>query len=312
MRVGNSLRKIPPSFSDLTFAQIESEPPVPTLYPLKAVDEATAFIVEQCACRPKVGLVLGSGLSGLADAVTQAAVISYEDIPHFPLSTAPGHAGRLVVGVLGNVPVCVMQGRFHFYEGYGLPQVTFPIRVMHRMGIRTMILTNAAGGINVDFQVGDLMLIEDHINFVGMSGHNPLMGPNADEFGPRFPAANHMYSKELRQLAQSVAAQHGFEIQSGVYTYLSGPSFETPAEVRMLRVLGADAVGMSTVPEAQVARHAGMDVLAVSTITNLAIDALDAMAEPTHDEVQAAGALIVPKLTQLLLGIITQLANRAS
>ena len=284
---------------------------MPTLYPLKAIDEATAFIHNQSAWRPEVGLVLGSGLSGLADAVTQAVVIPYGEIPHFPLSTAPGHAGRLVVGELGDVPVCVMQGRFHFYEGYALPQVTFPIRVMQRMGIRTLVLTNAAGGINAGFQVGDLMLIEDHINFVGMSGHNPLIGPNADEFGPRFPAANHMYSKNLRKMAQSVAAQLGLELRTGVYTYLSGPSFETPAEVRMLRVLGADAVGMSTVPEAQVARHAGMDVLAVSTITNIAIDELDAGSEPTHDEIQAAGALIVPKLTQLLLGIIAKLGTRA-
>ncbi len=274
---------------------------------LAPYDETAQHIRKQLAVEPEIGLILGSGLSGLADRVQHATVLPYEDIPRFPTSTVAGHAGRLVIGTLNDAPVCVMQGRFHFYEGYSLQQVTFPIRVMQRMGIRTLILTNAAGGLNPSFSVGDLMLIQDHINFVGMVGHNPLSGPNLDEFGPRFPAANHIYSKSLRDLALAVAQEQGIHLQRGVYTFLSGPNFETPAEIRMLRLLGTDAVGMSTVPEALVAHHAGMDVLAVSTITNMTIDNLDAQAEPSHEEVQAAGAVIIPKLTNLLLGIVSQL-----
>jgi purine-nucleoside phosphorylase len=202
-----------------------------------------------------------------------------------------------------------MQGRFHAYEGYSLQQTTFPVRVMQRMGVRTLILTNAAGGVNSDFAVGDLMLIEDHINFAGMTGFNPLVGPNLDDFGPRFPATNRTYTRRLRELASRVAAQNALPMHRGVYIFLSGPSFETPAEVRMLRRLGADAVGMSTVPEALIAHHAGMEVLAVSTITNVAIDDLEAEAEPTHEEVQVAGAVIVPRLSQLLLGVLEQLQD---
>ncbi|HXF64245.1 MAG TPA: purine-nucleoside phosphorylase, partial [Caldilineaceae bacterium] len=224
----------------------------------------------------------------------------------------PGHTGRLVLGQLAGVPVCVMQGRFHYYEGYSLQQVTFPIRVMQRMGVHTLILTNAAGGLNPAFAVGDLMVLEDHINFLGMAGHNPLRGPNLDEFGVRFPAANRAYSRRLRELAVDVAAEQGLVLRRGVYCMVGGPNFETPAEIRMLRALGADAVGMSTVPEALVAHHAGMDVLAISTITNVAIDRIDAAYEPTHEEVQQAGALIVPRLTTLLLGVLEKLAMKPS
>jgi purine-nucleoside phosphorylase len=197
-----------------------------------------------------------------------------------------------------------MQGRFHAYEGYSLQQTTLPVRVMQRMGVRTLILTNAAGGVNPNFAVGDLMLIEDHINLAGMAGFNPLIGPNLEEFGPRFPAMNHTYTRRLRKLATAVGAQHALPLRRGVYIFLSGPTFESPAEIRLLRRLGADAVGMSTVPEAVVAHHAGMEVLAISTITNVCIDELDAEGEPTHEEVQAAGAVIVPRLTQLLMGVL--------
>ncbi|RIK34217.1 MAG: purine-nucleoside phosphorylase, partial [Chloroflexi bacterium] len=232
-------------------------------------DEAADRILRQTRHRPTLGLILGSGLGSLADAVESPTVVDYADIPHFPLSTVPGHSGRLVIGQLAGAPVCVMQGRFHYYEGYSLQQTTLPVRVMQRMGVRTLILTNAAGGLNPAFAVGDLMLVEDHINFVGMAGNNPLRGPNLDAFGPRFPAANRTYSKHLRDLALEVAARRGLTLQRGVYIMLAGPNFETPAEIRMLRILGGDAVGMSTVPEALVAHHAGMDVLAISTITNL-------------------------------------------
>lgn len=271
-------------------------------------DEAAEHLLRQTRHRPTVGLVLGSGLSDLAGAVESPSIVDYADIPHFPLSTVAGHAGRLVIGQLAGTPVCVMQGRFHYYEGYSLQQTTLPIRVMQRMGVRTLILTNAAGGLNPSFAVGDLMVIEDHINFVGMAGNNPLRGPNLEQFGPRFPAVNRTYSARLRALAAEVGPVRGPALQHGVYIMLAGPNFETPAEIRMLRALGGDAVGMSTVPEALVAHHAGMEVLAISTITNLTIDTLDATGEPSHEEVQAAGKVIVPRLSDLLLGLVGRLA----
>lgn len=272
-------------------------------------DEAAQAILARTAHRPTVGLVLGSGLSGLADAVDDPTVIPYGEIPHFPVSTVPGHRGRLVMGRLAGIPICVMQGRMHFYEGYSMQEVTLPLRVMRRMGVETVILTNAAGGLNPAFHVGDLMLLEDHIFFPGMAGHNPLRGPNVDAFGPRFPAVNRTYTRELRDLAHSVAADLGLTLQSGIYAMLAGPNFESPAEIRYLRGSGADAVGMSTVPEALVARHADMRVLAISTITNLTIAQVDATVEPSDEEVQIAGAQIVPKLTALLMGVLTRLAE---
>ena len=248
--------------------------------------------------------MLGSGLSVLADQIEQADVIPYAEIPHFPVSTVQGHAGEMVIGALAGKPVIAMHGRVHYYEGYSPQQVTFPLRVMQRLGVSTLILTNAAGGLNPTFAVGDLMLIEDHINFVGMAGANPLRGPNLAEFGPRFPAANRVYTRRLRDLALTVANREEIVLQRGVYVALSGPNFESPAEVRMLRTLGGDAVGMSTAPEAIVAHHAGMDVLAISTITNLAVAEMDAAGEPTHEEVMEAGRIIVPRLTTLLLGVL--------
>jgi len=279
-----------------------------TAFTLAHYDKAAAYIRSRTQHIPTIGLVLGSGLGPLADQIEAADVISYGDIPHFPVSTVQGHAGRLVVGKLAGAPICAMQGRFHFYEGYTLSQVTLPVRVMKRLGIETLILTNAAGGVNPTFKVGDMMVIEDHINLVGMTGNNPLMGPNLEAFGTRFPPLNRAYTRRLRQLADAVAAEQGMSLQHGVYTWLSGPNFETPAEIRMLRTLGTDAVGMSTVPEATVAHHAGMEVLALSTITNICIDTLDAENEPTHEEVNAAGKIIVPRLTQLLMGVLKKLA----
>ena len=270
-------------------------------------DEAASYIRWHTPIAPRVGLILGSGLNSLAEQVEDAHIIPYSDIPGFPTSTAPGHKGRLVIGHLAGASVCVMQGRFHYYEGYSLQQVTAPVRVMKLLGVETLILTNAAGGLNPNFAVGDLMLIEDHINFPGMAGHNPLRGPNLEEFGPRFPSANRTYTKRLRTLADQVAAQQGIGLRHGVYAAVAGPSFETPAEIRMLRMLGGDAVGMSTVHEALVARHADMEVLGISTITNQAIDSLDAVDEPTHEEVLEAGKIVVPKLSRLLLGILTEL-----
>lgn len=270
-------------------------------------EEAARFILARVTVPPTVGLILGSGLNTLADQIEDATIIPYEEIPHFPHSTAPGHAGRLVVGTLAGQTVCAMQGRFHYYEGYSLQQTTLPVRVMQRMGVRTLIVTNAAGGLNPAFGVGDLMLIEDHINFIGMAGNNPLRGPNLDEFGVRFPPANRVYTARLRHLAAEVAQAHSIRLQRGVYVVLAGPNFESPAEIRFLRTMGGDAVGMSTVPETLVAHHAGMEVLGISSITNVAIDQLDASAEPSGDEVNAAGKVIVPRLTQLLLGVLERL-----
>ena len=277
-------------------------------FTVRDYDEAAQAILACTSHRPTVGLVLGSGLSGLADAVEDAAILPYGEIPHFPVSTVPGHRGRLVIGRLAGMPVCVMQGRLHFYEGYSMQEVTLPMRVMRRMGVTTLILTNAAGGLNPAYHVGDLMLLEDHLFLPGMAGHSPLRGPNLDEFGPRFPAVNRTYTRELRELAQKVAVGQGLPLLSGVYAMVAGPNFESPAEIRWLRQVGADAVGMSTVPEAIVARHADMRVLAVSTITNVTVAQVDAATEPSDEEVQAAAAQIVPKLTRLLMGVLERLA----
>lgn len=278
-------------------------------FTLAHYDEAAAFIRSRTHHAPTVGLILGSGLSGLAEQIAAADVIPYAEIPHFPVSTVAGHAGRLVIGELAGATVCAMQGRFHFYEGYTMQQVTFPVRVMRRLGVTSLIVTNAAGGVNPGFQTGDIMAIEDHINLVGMAGANPLSGPNLEEFGPRFPPVNRVYTRRLRQLAAEVAADAGITLRRGVYVQLSGPNFETPAEIRMVRAWGADAVGMSTVAETVVAHHAGMEVLGLSTITNVAVDVLDADVEPSHQEVMDAGKIIVPRLTSLLLGVLERLQH---
>lgn len=254
-----------------------------------------------------IGMVLGSGLNPLAEAIEGAEAVPYEEIPHFSSSTAPGHAGRLVVGQLAGQPVVAMQGRNHFYEGYSAEEITFPIRVMKRLGVRKLILTNAAGGVNPGFRAGDLMLIVDHLNFVGMAGQNPLIGPNATAFGTRFPSMTHAYARSLRKAALEAAQELGISLRQGVYAFLAGPNFETPAEVRYLRQVGADAVGMSTVPEALVAVHAGIEVLGISTITNVAVDQLDSDKETSEEEVMETGRIVVPQLTALLTAVLGRL-----
>jgi purine-nucleoside phosphorylase len=251
--------------------------------------------------------VLGSGLSSLGDAVTEADIIPFSQVPHFPLSTVAGHHGRLILGKLEKQSVLVLQGRVHYYEGYSMSQITLPVRLMHRLGIQTFIVTNAAGGMNPTFSPGDLMLIKDHINMLGMAGHNPLRGPNDETEGVRFPDMTEPYSAELRQLAHSVAAEHDFALQEGVYAYVAGPSYETPAELNLLRLAGGDAVGMSTVPSVIVARHAGMRVLGISTITNLAVPNPAPGTVLTHEEVLETGRRIIPRLTTLLHGILKRL-----
>lgn len=278
------------------------------LYTRADYERAVEVIRSRTQQAVKVGLVLGSGLGGLADQLENPTIISYADIPGWPLSTVHGHAGQLVIGVLEGCPVVAQQGRAHYYEGYTMQQVTFPIRVMRALGVETVILTNAAGGINQSYRVGDVMMLNDHINFVGMVGNNPLMGPNDDMLGERFVGMSHTYDRGLRAAARQVAEEAGVTLREGVYACLSGPQFETPAEVRMLRVIGADAVGMSTANEVLVARHGGMKVLVFSGITNEAIDVLDSEGDTNHEEVLEAGVVIVPRLTALLRGVLRTLA----
>jgi purine-nucleoside phosphorylase len=282
------------------------ESPVLTRADIQAASEV---IRRHTAHQPTVGLILGSGLGGLADAVEAADSIGCDQIPRWPRSTVQGHQGCLVIGRLEGQTVMALQGRVHFYEGYSMQEVTFPVRVMQVMGIQALIVTNAAGGINKNFRTGDLMLITDHINLVGMAGRNPLIGPNDDELGVRFPEMSTAYDRELCERARRVAAQAGIALREGVYACLAGPNFETPAEIRMLRTLGADAVGMSTVPEVIVARHARIRVLGLSGITNVAVDTPGADSDhaPDHKEVLEAGTMIVPKLTALIRGVLASM-----
>lgn len=280
-----------------------------TQFSLNDYDEAAAYIRAQITHPPVVGLILGSGLSPLAESIEDGVRIPYGQIPHSPVSTVEGHAGQLVIGQLAGVAVCAMQGRFHFYEGYTPHQITFPVRVMQRLGVGKLIVTNAAGGLNPAFRAGDLMLIEDHLNFVGMAGNHPLYGPNVPEFGLRFPSMTKAYSPRLRTLLRDTADELQIPVQRGVYAMVAGPSFETPAEVRFLRNAGADAVGMSTAPEVIVAHHAGMEVLGISSITNVAVDVTDSDADTSHTEVLETGAMIVPRLTRLLMGVIERMAG---
>ena len=268
---------------------------------------AAEAIRARSAHQPRIGLVLGSGLGSLADAVENPDVIPYGDIPHWPVGTVAGHSGRLLIGTLEGKTVLVMQGRAHFYEGFTPQQITFPVRVMKLLGIDTYLVTNAAGGMNPSFKAGDLMLIRDHINIPGMAGNNPLRGPNVDEFGPRFPDMTEAYTPALRQLAHKVAAASEITLQEGVYAFVSGPNYESPAELRYLTGIGADAVGMSTVPSVLVARHAGMRILGVSTITNLALPDPPPGQETTHEEVMETGRIVIPKLTALLRGVLADL-----
>ncbi len=269
--------------------------------------EAAAAIRQWSHLQPKIGLILGSGLNPLAEEAEDARRIPYSAIPHFPPTSVIGHAGQLVIGRLAGRAVLILQGRAHAYEGISLQQATLPVRVMHELGITTLIVTNAAGGINPNFRAGDLMLITDHIGLSAMVGHNPLWGPNDDTLGPRFPAMSKAYDPALRRLALAVAAEQGIALHQGVYCGLAGPAFETPAEVRFLRLIGADACGMSTVPEVMVACHMGMRVLAFSAISNMAIDNVDAPTEATHQEVLEAGRLLAPKLLRLLRQVVAAL-----
>ena len=271
-------------------------------FTLEQIDQVANAVRSKLTLSPRVGLILGSGLNDLAASVQNAVTIPYRDLPNWPVSTVEGHVGRLVIGELEGQPVFVMQGRVHFYEGYSMGQVTLPVRVMQRLGLEIMIVTNAAGGVNPDFIPGDVMLITDNLNLMGMSGLNPLMGPNLDELGPRFPDMSQAYDKELSAVARKISKEHGITLREGVYCGLSGPSFESPADLRFLRQAGSDAVGMSTVPEVIVARHGGLRVLGLSGISNKAN--LDGSTVTTHQEVIEAGKVITPKMEMIIRGVL--------
>jgi purine-nucleoside phosphorylase len=272
---------------------------------LEIIDRVASLVRARMKIQPRIGLILGTGLGGLADAVQQPTIIPYSDLTGWPVSTVVGHSGRLVIGELDGQTLLVMQGRIHYYEGYNMGQVTLPVRVMQRLGIEILIVTNAAGAINPDYEPGDVMLITDHLNLAGMAGLNPLIGPNLEAFGPRFPDMSQAYDRALCQLARQVAKERNILLHEGVYVGLSGPSFETPADLRFLRTAGADSVGMSTVPEVTVARHGGTRVLGFSGISNKAN--LDGNTVTSHEEVLAAGSLIVPKLEMLIRGVLRAL-----
>jgi purine-nucleoside phosphorylase len=276
-----------------------------TFVTLEHIDQAAAAVRQRTSHKPRVGMILGSGLNSLAESVGKADLIPYSELPNWPISTVFGHAGRLVIGELEGQTIMVMQGRIHFYEGYSLSQITLPIRVMLRLGLEMMFVTNAAGGVNPDFVPGDVMLITDHLNLLGMTGANPLMGPNIDELGPRFPDMSQAYDRQLMATARQVASNENLPLREGVYCALSGPSFEGPADLRFLRIAGADAVGMSTVPEVVVARHGNMRVLGLSGISNKAN--LDGSTPTTHEEVIEAGKIIAPKVEKVIRGVLRAL-----
>jgi purine-nucleoside phosphorylase len=264
--------------------------------------EAAEFIRAKVAVAPKIALVLGSGLGGFADELADATVIPYAHIPHFPVTTAEGHAGNLVVGKISDVPVAGMQGRIHFYEGHSMQRVTFPMRVFFRLGIKAVLLTNAAGGMGPQMRQGCLVVITDHINFQA----NPLVGPNDERFGPRFPDMTEAYAADFRGMALEEGRRHGIEIFEGVYAALPGPSYETPAEIRFLRAIGADLVGLSTVPEVIVARHCGIKVLAISCVTNLAAGI---SGQPiNHAEVMETGERVRGQFVALLKTVVPRMA----
>ena len=276
-----------------------------TYFTLEKIDQVADAVRAKIEVKPRVGLILGSGLNDLADSVENAVIIPYGDLPHWPVSTVEGHAGRLVIGALEGRPVFVMQGRVHFYEGYSMGQITLPVRVMQRLELEMMIVTNAAGGVNPEFVPGDVMLITDNLNLMGMSGLNPLMGPNLDELGPRFPDMSRVYDKELGAIVRKIAADEGITLREGVYCGLSGPSFESPADLRFLRLAGADAVGMSTVPEVIVANHGGLRSLGLSGISNKAN--LDGSTVTTHEEVIEAGKIITPRMETIIRGVLRKI-----
>jgi purine-nucleoside phosphorylase len=268
---------------------------------LERVKETTAYIKSKVTIEPEVGIILGTGLGGLTKDIDNQEILEYGDIPNFPISTVEGHQGRLIFGTLGGKKVVAMQGRFHFYEGYDMKEVTFPVRVMKHLGVKNLFVSNASGGVNPDFEIGDLMIINDHINLLP----NPLIGPNIKEFGPRFPDMSQTYDHKLIALAQDIAKKNDIKTQTGCYVGTTGPTFETPKEYQYFRIIGGDTVGMSTVPEVIVARHMGLPVFAISIITDLGVPGK--IVEVTHEEVQRIGMQAEKKMTLIMEEMLQKL-----
>jgi len=276
--------------------------------------EAATYIRKHTDREPLVGLILGSGLGSLASRVSDSRTIPYDQIPHFPTTTVPGHAGQLVVGELSQLSICAMRGRFHFYEGYSAREITLPVRIMRLLGAQTLIVTNAAGGVRPGMQPGTVMGIKDHIFFPGLAGHHPLRGANDERFGARFFSMHNAYDQTLLNWAQEEAHTRHIPFTIGTYAMVSGPSFETPAEIRFLRAIHVDAVGMSTAPEVVVARHMGMQVLGLSLITNVALDETGetARTRPVHEEVLEIASKVAPRMEELITGVLQRLAQTMS
>ena len=268
---------------------------------IEKIKETAAFIKEQFSIIPETAIILGTGLGELVNHITDQKELAYKDIPNFPISTVEGHSGKLIFGKLGTKDIMAMQGRFHFYEGYDMKQVTFPVRVMKQLGVKTLFVSNAAGGMNPTFKVGDLMVIRDHIN---LFPEHPLHGKNYNELGPRFPDMSEAYSTRLIKKAFEIAEKNNIYLQQGVYVGTQGPTFETPAEYKYFKIIGGDAVGMSTVPEVIVARHSDMEVFAISVITDLGVEGI--VEKASHEEVQKAAALAQPKMTLIMKELVEQ------
>ena len=268
---------------------------------LQTIKETANFISNKTKFNPEIGIILGTGLGGLVSEIEIEHTIPYNEIPNFPLSTVEGHSGRLILGTLGNKNVVAMQGRFHFYEGYAIEKVTFPVRVMNLLGIKNLIVSNASGGVNPNYEVGDLMIIEDHICLIP----NPLIGENIDELGPRFPDMSESYDKNLIKVAEDIAAENNLQVKKGVYVALTGPTLETPAEYKHMRIIGGDTVGMSTAPEVIVARHMNIPCFAMSVITDLGVPGK--IQKVTHEEIQKVSELAEPKLTLIIKELISKI-----
>jgi purine-nucleoside phosphorylase len=269
---------------------------------LKKISETADFLKSIQTTQPRIGIILGTGLGGLVKEIAIEKTIPYDEIPNFPISTVEGHQGKLIFGTIKGQPVMAMQGRFHYYEGYDMKEVTFPVRVMKQMGITHLVVSNASGGLNPDFKVGDIMIIDDHIN---MFGDNPLLGKNINELGPRFPDMSQPYNRELIDRAHAIAKKEDIELKQGVYVGVAGPTFETPAEYKYFRIIGGDTVGMSTVPEVIVARHGGMTCFGVSIITDSGVPGQ--IVEISHEEVQAVAAAAEPKMTRIIAELVATL-----
>ena len=268
---------------------------------LQTIKETASFISNKTKFNPEIGIILGTGLGGLVSEINIQHSIPYNEIPNFPVSTVEGHSGRLILGTLGNKNVVAMQGRFHFYEGYTMEKVTFPVRVMKLLGIKNLIVSNASGGVNPDYEVGDLMILDDHICLIP----NPLIGVNMDELGPRFPDMSESYDKNLIKLAEDIAAENNLPVQKGVYVALTGPTLETPSEYKHMRIIGGDTVGMSTAPEVIVARHMNIPCFAMSVITDLGVPGK--IQKVTHEEIQKVSEVAEPKLTLIIKDLITNI-----